>query len=222
MAKQCFTVNDKAFANRPKTLSHEVLGYNFSMIGFSPYGSYWRQIRKIVTLELHSSQRVDMLKHVMESEVKAAMKESYDVWLKKKKTVTEMKRWVGDISLNIMFRSMVGKRFVLDDDGENERIRKTMRDFVDLAGSFTVSDALPYLRWLDLDGAEKKMKKAAKEIDEFVQVWLEQHRRNRNCGSAEEKGKHDFMDMLLNLVEEGEDFDGSDVDTTIKATCLSI
>ena len=36
MAKQCFTVNDKAFASRPKSVAFEVLGYNFSMIGFSP------------------------------------------------------------------------------------------------------------------------------------------------------------------------------------------
>ena len=47
------------------------------------------------------------------------------------------------------------------------------------------------------------------------------HKRNRNnSGSGQEKGNHDFMDLLLNLVEEGQEFDGRDGDTTIKATCL--
>ncbi|CAJ1973348.1 unnamed protein product [Sphenostylis stenocarpa] len=223
MAKQCFTVNDKAFANRPKALVLEVMGYNFAMFGFSPYGSYWRRIRKIILQELLSTQRVDMLKHVMESEVKAAVRESYHFWLKNKnngsdKATTEMKRWFGDITLNIVFRTIIGKRFVGDDDSENERIRKTLRNFVHVAGSFAVSDALPYLRWLDLDGAEKKMKKAAKELDALAQAWLEQHKRHRNHDS----GNQDFMDVLLGLVEEGEEFEGRDADTTIKATCLAL
>ena len=42
IAKECLTTNDKAFANRPKYLAPEILGYNFAMFGFSPYGPYWR------------------------------------------------------------------------------------------------------------------------------------------------------------------------------------
>ena len=57
---------------------------------------------------------------------------------------------------------------------------RALREFFDLTGAFNVSDALPYLRWLDLDGAEKKMKKTAKELDGFVQVWLEEHKSKRN------------------------------------------
>lgn len=231
MAKECFTVNDKAFASRPKSLAFEVLGYNFSMIGFSPYGSYWRHVRKIATVGVLSSHRLEMLQHVMESEVKAAMKESYKFWLQtskngSEKAVTEMKKWLGDISLNLMFRMVVGKRFVgVGSDGDNEkneRIRKALRDLFDLSGSFVVSDALPYLRWLDLDGREKAMKRTAKELDDFVQVWLEEHKRNRNCGTGEGEwnGKHDFMDVLLSMVDETEDFDGRDADTLVKATCL--
>lgn len=221
MAKQCFTVNDKAFANRPNMLALEVLGYNFSMVGFSPYGSYWRHMRKILTQKLLSTHRVDMFKHVMESEVKVGIKESYDIWQKKEnngseKATTEMKRWLGDITFNIVFRAIVGKRFVGDNDSENERILKILRDYINLAGAFTVSDALPYLRWLDLDGAERNMKKTIKELDGFLQVWLEQHKLNRNGDLANQ----DFMDVLLGLVEEGEEFDGHDADTTIKATCL--
>nr|KYP36166.1 Cytochrome P450 82A3 [Cajanus cajan] len=66
------------------------------------------------------------------------------------------------------------------------------------------------------------MKRTAKELDEFVQVWLEEHRRNRNCDLREGKDDHDFMDVLLSLVEKGEEFDGHDADITIKATCLAL
>ncbi|XP_047152888.1 cytochrome P450 CYP82D47-like [Vigna umbellata] len=224
MAKQCFTVNDRVFANRPKSMSFEVLGYNSSLIGFIPYGSYWRQMRKISMLELLCSRRIDTLKPVMEAEVKAAMRESYNLWLKKKNGFSEMNRWFGNIALDIMFQTVVGKRFFSDGDvnEENEGLRKAFRELFDLSSSLAVSDCLPYLRWLDLDGKEKKMKRTAKEIDGFIQIWLEEHKRNRDCGSGERKQSQDLMDVLLGLVEEGEEFDGNDSDTTIKAMCLSL
>lgn len=220
MVKQCFTVNDKTFASRPKSIAFEIMGYNSSMFGLSPYGSYWRTVRKIATVHVLSAQRIDMLKHVMESEVKEAMKESYSFWLKMKnegnseRVFTEMKEWFADIAINVVFRTVMGKRFDGDEE-ENQRIRKMIRDFFDLSGSFVVSDTLPYLRWLDLDGKQKQMKKTAKELDDFVCVWLDQHKHKKNSGREQ-----DFMDVLLSTVDE--DLDGRDADTTIKATCMAL
>ncbi|KAI5386687.1 hypothetical protein KIW84_073003, partial [Lathyrus oleraceus] len=149
-------------------------------------------------------------------------KESYDFWVKMKneggseRAITEMKKWFGNIALNVMFRTVVGKRFDGDEE-ENQRIRKALRDLFDLTGSFVICDTLPYLRWLDLDGKEKEMKKTAKVLDEFVCVWLDQHKRNRKPAG----GEHDFMDVLLSTVDD-QDLDGRDSDTTIKATCLTL
>ncbi|XVE94794.1 hypothetical protein REPUB_Repub02eG0040100 [Reevesia pubescens] len=53
-AKECLTTNDKAFASRSKTLAMDFLSYNQAMFGFAPYGPYWRQMRKIATLQLLS------------------------------------------------------------------------------------------------------------------------------------------------------------------------
>jgi hypothetical protein len=216
MVKQCFTINDRAFASRPKSIAFEILGYNFSIIGFSPYGSYWRTVRKIATLHALSAHRIKMLKHVMESEVKTAMKESYNFWLsseKNKNGVTEMKKWFGDIAINVMLRTVVGKRFDGDEE-ENQRIRKALRDLFYLSGSFGISDAMPFLRWLDLDGREKEMKRTAKDLDDFATVWLDQHRRSNVPGT-----QRDFMDVLLSKVDD-QGVEGRDADTTIKATCL--
>ena len=68
MAKECFTTNDKAFANRPKAVAFEHF-YNNSMFGSSNYGPYWRQVRKIATLEVLSNHRLELLRHVRKSEV---------------------------------------------------------------------------------------------------------------------------------------------------------
>nr|GLL44231.1 cytochrome P450 CYP82D47-like [Ipomoea trifida] len=67
IAKECFTAKDKELATRPKYLASEIMGYNYSMFAVAPYGEYWREIRKIVMLELLSSRRIEMLRKVRES-----------------------------------------------------------------------------------------------------------------------------------------------------------
>ncbi|QHO53266.1 Methyltetrahydroprotoberberine 14-monooxygenase [Arachis hypogaea] len=58
MAKECFTINDMAFASRPTGIAFQVLlGYNFSMIGFCRYSAYWRYVRKLATLGILSIHR---------------------------------------------------------------------------------------------------------------------------------------------------------------------
>ncbi|XP_047325116.1 cytochrome P450 82A2-like [Impatiens glandulifera] len=49
LAKELSTTHDLAVASRPQMLAAKHLGYNYAMFAFSPYGSYWRQIRKLVS-----------------------------------------------------------------------------------------------------------------------------------------------------------------------------
>ncbi|XP_028779091.1 cytochrome P450 CYP82D47-like [Neltuma alba] len=232
IAEECFSVHDRAFAGRPKILAFEILGYNCGMFGTSPYGPYWRHIRKIVTLKVLSNHRLEMLKHVRESEVKSAMKDTYDRWMESKNNEgggnsqsvslsCEMKKWFGDITFSVVLRMVAGKR--LDETEENKTARRALREFFKLAGEFAISDVLPYLRWLDLDGREKAMKKTAKELDQFIQFWLDEHRRKRDAGSGKaEPELGDFMDVLLSIVDEAEMIDGHDANTIIKATSLAL
>ena len=80
-----------------------------------------------------------------------------------------------------------------------------------------VSDAIPFLGWLDLSGHEKAMKKTAKELDGILGEWLEEHKRKR--ASSENKGEEDFMDIMLRVLD-GAELEGYDADTINKATCL--
>ncbi|KAI9071420.1 hypothetical protein K1719_046616 [Acacia pycnantha] len=47
IAKEVMRTHDRTFANRPKILATEICAYNNSDVAFSPYGNYWRQLRKI-------------------------------------------------------------------------------------------------------------------------------------------------------------------------------
>ncbi|WCJ35333.1 Cytochrome P450 82A3 [Euphorbia peplus] len=229
IAKECLTTNDRVFAGRPKSLGTEILGYNYHMFGLASYGDYWRQMRKITTLELLSSHRLDKVKHVREAEVKAAVKELYREWNRKKneKYFLNMTQWFFDITSNVVLKIIIGKRYVEYGENEiegndNDTWRVTLKFFMELLGSFSVSDALPYLRWLDLGGIEKDMKKTVKKLDSVLDEWLDECKKNKASHTYTSKGDANFMDLLLSILNDAEQLSGQDTDTINKATCLSL
>ncbi|GMJ02644.1 cytochrome P450, family 82, subfamily C, polypeptide 4 [Hibiscus trionum] len=226
-AKECLTINDKAFASRPSTLALDLLSYNHAMFGFAPYGEQWRQVRKIATIELLSNYRLEQLRHVRESEIKTSLKELYQLWDERKKkdgsdnVLVDMKKWFENTTLNVILRMIVGKRIPSSgNDAESEKWKKALKDFFELSGKFVISDALPYLRWLDIGGDERLMKKVRKELDDVAQGWLEEHKRNRSSDSSNNSSSDsDFMDVMLSMATETEKHDA---DTINKATCLGL
>ncbi|PRQ58474.1 putative cytochrome P450 [Rosa chinensis] len=233
VTKECLTTNDKAFANRPKALYSEIMGYDYAVFGLSPYGPYWRQMRKITTLHILSNHKLELLNHVRESELKVSTKHIFDMRERNKgvsdKVLVDMKRWFGDLTLNVMFRMVVGKRFSgansAQENEENECFRKALREFFRLGGEFVISDAVPFLRWLDWGGYAKAMKKTAKELDGALQKWLEEHKHKRSTNSLQHDCERDFMDMMLTVLDDDsrEEFAGSiTADSIIKATCLAV
>ncbi|KAJ7946412.1 Cytochrome P450 [Quillaja saponaria] len=58
MAKEVMKTHDLAFASRPELLVTKITAYGGKDIAFAPYGSYWREMRKLAILELLSVKRV--------------------------------------------------------------------------------------------------------------------------------------------------------------------
>jgi len=223
-AKECYTTNDKVFASRPKSQAVELMGYNYAMFGLAPSGDYWRQVRKIMMLQLLSQRRVEMLRHVRASEVRASMEDIIEAWVKNKESSIgmvkmEMRQWCGNLILNIVVRVVSGKRFSIEDE-EGVRFQNVARRFFELLGAFVVSDFIPYLKRLDIGGYEKEMKKKAMEMDNIIQGWLEENKRDKE--SKQHQGKEVLIDVLISILEGAseEDFPGFHHDTIIKASCL--
>ncbi|KAA3476417.1 cytochrome P450 CYP82D47-like [Gossypium australe] len=169
------------------------------MIATAPYGPYWRQMRKFATIELLSNHRLNLLKHGRESEVKTSLQRLYQLWNKKKcsngdKVLVEMKRWFRDVTLNNL-----------------------VHEFFELAGKFVVADALPFLRWLDIGGEEKRMKKVYKELDQLVEGWLREHR--EKIAENEANSEEDFMGVMLSKLRDVEEHDANTIN---KATSLNL
>ncbi|XVE55971.1 hypothetical protein DITRI_Ditri03aG0200100 [Diplodiscus trichospermus] len=199
------------------------------MVGLAPYGSYWREMRKIINIALLSNLRLAILKHVREAEAEVSVKELYKTWSERNngsgqaQVLVEMKQWFGGLILNVILKMVVGKRFfgagAKGDEEEATRLEKTVRQWFHLLGVFPLKDAFPFLGFLDLGGHENAMKETAKELDSIASEWLEERKQNRASGEGKEQ---DFMDVLLSLLEGTNLAAEFDVDNTIKANCMNM
>nr|GMC54488.1 cytochrome P450 CYP82D47-like [Ipomoea batatas] len=198
VAKECFKANDKELATRPKFLAAEIMGYNYSII--------------------------EMLRKVRESHVRKAIKRTFDHWSHNKDpisgaVVVDMSQWFSRLIINLASIAML---FGKEEVAEESKLLKSIRNLFELFGETLVSDFIPWLRWMDLGGYEKAMRKTAEEMDCAADRWLKEHRTKRNLKSKEEE---DFMDAMLSLFDGPSNQShplGFDTDVIIKSTCLHV
>ncbi|KAL1556972.1 Flavonoid-6-hydroxylase [Salvia divinorum] len=135
------------------------------------------------------------------------------------RVLVDMKRWFGELSLNVVMRVVAGRRLGGggDDTEEAMRCREVMRDFFHLLGVFVPADALPCLKWLDVGGFEKRMKQTAKDFDRIVGDWVADRRDKDYSGESKPQN---FIDVMLSVLK-GANLE-HDVLKVIKSTCLAL
>ncbi|KAI7751695.1 hypothetical protein M8C21_006985, partial [Ambrosia artemisiifolia] len=216
MAKECLTTNDIAFAGRPKSMAVELLGYNYANFALGSYGPFWRDMIKITALELVPYRRHETRSHLRVLEVKSSIADIYRTWIANKGSSVmvkvDMTQWFHNLIVNIILKMIYGNRFSSGEQ-DGEQFKKAIRRFAELLSTFVPSDVITGLRWLDLGGYEKKMKKTAKELDVIMDRWL-----------VDESKDQVLMTGLLSRVKEyvKQDVYGLSTDVIVKATCLAI
>ncbi|XP_010939200.1 cytochrome P450 78A5 [Elaeis guineensis] len=196
-----------AFADRPiKESAYELLFHR--AMGFAPFGEYWRNLRRISANYLFSPKRISAcgeqrraIGERMVGEVKELMGRYGEV---------ELKRVLHFGSLNNIMMSVFGKRFDFV-KGEGVELEELVREGYELLGVFNWSDHLPLLGWLDLQGVRKRCRGLVRRVNVFVGNIIEEHRKRREkFGRTVEDGVGNFVDVLLDLQEEGEKLSDAD------------
>ncbi|KAF7825839.1 cytochrome P450 82C4-like [Senna tora] len=222
--KECFTTNDKILATRPKSSHGVYFGYNFAGLGFASDGPYWRKLRKLVMLELLSPRRVESFKHVHESETSTFIKELYLYLEGNGFGIILINEWFERLTFNVLTKMISGKKYFGNlQDVKDDQIGKLIKNFMHISGELVPSDLIPFLGWLKYEGRVlKSMKRIAKDLDELVTSWIEEHDVKRCENEVSDDEKQDFMDFMVSVIEEDDDTLGHSRDNIIKANVLNL
>ncbi|ONI33501.1 hypothetical protein PRUPE_1G428700 [Prunus persica] len=210
VAEELFTKHDIIFASRPRLLVGKHFAYDFTTVTLAPYGDLWRNLRRVMTLEVFSSARLAQFSSIRQGEVRLLLNQTVKSCAKSM-TKVELKSKFTELSFNVMTMMAVGKRYygenVLDAE-EAKNIQKVIRDGVDISGATNFGDFFPFLQWMDMTGIEKKMVSLMAKMDNFLQGLVDERREilSATCGSNRKEVKKLMIDNLLALQEKEPQF----------------
>ncbi|KAF2324387.1 hypothetical protein GH714_013438 [Hevea brasiliensis] len=211
----CFNKNDIILANRPRLLVGEILNNNYTTIMAAPYGRHWRNLRRIAACEIFSMNSITMCLSNRQQEVRILLKDLFKNSSTSFKKV-EMKSKLSELSFNIIMRRISGKRYFGE---ESKHIRDIISEIFEMNGSSNPEDFLPFLQWIDFQGIKKRMLRLQKELDEFAQGLIDEHRNHKNsCTQGQGRTKTMIGNMLSLQESEPQNYS----DEFIKSLILSI
>lgn len=111
LAEECLSnKNDVIFANRPNLLNGRYFGYNYTSLSWSSYGEHWRNLRKISSLELLSSMRIQMFSCIRADETLTMVRKLFNVTMEEAHKNIEVKSALFEYTFNVLTRMITGKR----------------------------------------------------------------------------------------------------------------
>ncbi|KAM3282947.1 cytochrome 71D7-like [Capsicum chacoense] len=197
LAKQVLKTHDLAFASRPKLSAMDIICYDSRDIVFSPYGEYWRQMRKICVMELLSAKNVRSFSSIRHEEVNRLI-ESIRSSSSSSELINFTERVIWFTSCMIC-RSAFGQ--VLK---EQDEFIKLIGEVVSLAGGFDVADIFPSYKFLhSLSPAKQTLLDAHRKVDAIVEDVINEHKKNlQNHNIDDAFGGEDLVDVLLRLMKD--------------------
>ncbi|KAM5565785.1 hypothetical protein ABKV19_019686 [Rosa sericea] len=199
IVEECFTKHDTAFSNRPLLLAGKHFHYNYTTVVVAPYGDLWRNLRRVMTLEIFSSSRMAMFSSIRQGEVRLLL-DQISKSCGSGMTKVELKSKCIHLPFNVMTMMIVGKRYYGEDVGDAEEaknFREAVTDAIELNSSANLGDFLPFLQWGDFSGLEKKMVSVMAKMDCFLQAMVSDRREILSSNCHQNKGGGGVRKLLI-------------------------
>ncbi|XP_057726677.1 desmethyl-deoxy-podophyllotoxin synthase-like [Arachis stenosperma] len=197
VAKEVFKTHDINFAERPRHLGADILTYGSTNIATARYGGYWKQLRRICSMELLSPKRVSSFKSIREEEVMNLI-----IWISDNNgSCVNLSEKVASLTSAITARAIFGEKCKYQE--EFISLLKSLGKIVERV--FVVFSLFPSHTWLHcISGVKNEAEKVHKQFDIVIEnIIKDKIKRMKNNEDDEEKSdKVDLLSILLNIVED--------------------
>ncbi|KMZ73181.1 Premnaspirodiene oxygenase [Zostera marina] len=197
LAQEFLKTHDTNFASRRDNFTTRLILYNNRDIVFAPYGEYWRQMRKIVTIELLNAKKVKSFNRIRRDEVGKMI----DVLRKAATngTPVNLNQIFLILNNNITTRSMFG-----DSLRHQAAFLDALKEAFDIGSNFDISNFFPFLEEFTarLTGVKKRIEKTHKTMDNILNTIIDEYLDRPNNNMAD--GEEDLLDTLLRLQKQNQ------------------
>ncbi|XP_038714382.1 cytochrome P450 71D9-like [Tripterygium wilfordii] len=197
-AEEVMKTHDVVFASRPQINSLRVITYGYKTMSFSPYGGYWRQLRKICAQELLSAKRVQSYRSIREQETSKLIQR---IFSEAGTSINLTKKVYSSIC------TLTSRLAFSDESKYQEEFISAMKDAIKITSGFNIGDLFPSMKFLQLIcGASSKIEKLHKQSNRIIGSILDEHKKKRNTRKCEGKCEEneDLVDVLLKYQEKGD------------------
>lgn len=212
VAKEVLKTHDSIFSQRPHQVGADIMCYGSTDIATSPYGGYWKQLRRICSQELLCTTRVRSFQSIREQEVSNLIA-SIAVFAKTGTCVNLSER-VACLTSGITARAAFGKKC----KDQQEFISLTKK-LVTMAEGFVVFDLFPSLKWLHLvSGMRPKLEELHKRFDVIIENIMREALATKTTGDEGEV--EGLLSVLLRIKDHNEALEYPLTNDNIKAVLL--
>ncbi|KAG6626454.1 cytochrome P450 81C13-like [Carya illinoinensis] len=204
--EECLSKNDIIFANRPRTMAGDILTYNSIVLAWTPYGHLWRNLRRIVNLQIFSKKSLQNVFNIREEEVYSLLRMVFKVSKGDPKKV-EFRYFSSLLMFNVIMRMVTGKPCVGEEAASTDLGKQQLKDMKSIIFAFlsmNICDHFPILRWVGYKGLEKSMVGLQWKRDRFLTNLIEEIKQMNTSHSENEK--RTLIESLLSLHESESEF----------------
>ncbi|XP_061349293.1 isoleucine N-monooxygenase 2-like [Gastrolobium bilobum] len=201
IAREFLIKHDAVLASRPLNWSSEHVSSGYLTTALVPFGEQWKKMKKVLSNGLLSPLRHQWLHDKRVEEADNLVRYVYNQC--KNGGLVNVKVAAHHYSGNVIRRLVFNRRYFgkgNEDGGPGfEEVEHVQALFTVLRNlfAFSVSDYVPCLRGLDLDGSEKNMKSAVMIVKKYHDSIIEE--RIQQWKNGEKKDEEDLLDVLISL-----------------------
>ncbi|CAL5368738.1 unnamed protein product [Camellia sinensis] len=194
-AEQFLKTHDLVFASRPPHEASKYISYEQRNMSFAPYGPFWRNMRKLCTLELLSNLKIASFQSMRKEELSLLVK--FIEQAAQNRVPVDLSAKVSSMNADVSCRMVFGKKYE-DEEFDERGFKAVIQEGMQLSAKPNIGDYFPYVGALDLQGLNRKMKALSKVFDEFFEKIIDEHVLKKQS-SSKDRGQQtkDFVDIML-------------------------
>lgn len=202
LVKEVVRDQDPTFVNRNATVSAKVATFGTEDIAFRDYGPEWKRLRKVFVRDMMGKAILDNLYTLRKVQVK---KSARQIYANVGKPVD-----IGNLayltSRNSILSMMLGTSLqdLEDKVSVDAGIQNNTHELMTLLGRANISDFLPSLAWLDLQGVKKDTQRVIHAVEVMLDSVIKQRTNEMLTSKGSAIPRQDYLQTLLEVHQKAE------------------